>query len=132
MVVRINRRSDPGLLQHPPMPGTVQATVLIFALLALLFALATVHRLVAEDGSLGAAGFFAAMAGASTLVTVALAGRRRWAAYPTYVVTILLATASLGLFGAITIVGLGLLAWVVFALSTRAARDWLSGRRRLR
>ncbi|MFI1197159.1 hypothetical protein ACH4T9_28420 [Micromonospora sp. NPDC020750] len=121
-----------GVLRRPPMPGPVLATVLAFALLALLFALATVHRLLAEDGSLGAAVFFAAMAATCAFVAFSLSGRRPWAAYPAYVSSGLFAVASLGMFGAITIVGVGLLAWVLWALNSRSAREWLSGRHRLR
>ncbi|KXK59522.1 hypothetical protein AWW66_23810 [Micromonospora rosaria] len=132
MVVRAPGGGYGDMLRYPAMPTPVRVTVLVFALLTLLFALAAVHRLVVETGSLGAAVFFAAMAGACALVTVSLAGRRPWAPYPAYVVSVLLATASLGLFGAITIVGLGLLVWVLWALNTRASRDWISGRRRLR
>ncbi|KIR62013.1 hypothetical protein ABUL04_14630 [Micromonospora harpali] len=133
MAVRSFRGGGYGdLLGSPPMPGPVRVTVLVFAVLTLLFALATVHRLLVEDGSLGAAVFFATMAAACALVAGALAARRPWAAYPAYALSGLFAAASLGLFGAITIVGLGLLAWVLWSLNTRPAREWLSGRRRLR
>lgn len=120
------------LLRHPPMPAPVRVTVLLFGLLALLFALATVHRLVSDSGSIGAAAFFAVMAVASVGVAAALVTRRRWAAYPAFALSALLAVASLGMFGAITVVGIGLLAWVLVALNGTAARVWLSGRRRLR
>ncbi|MDG4797148.1 hypothetical protein [Micromonospora sp. WMMD1082] len=132
MVVRASGGGYGDMLRPPATPTPVRLTVLAFALLSLLFALATVHRLLAETGSLGAVAFFAVMATACGLVAVSLAGRRRWAPYPAYALAGLLATASLGLFGAITIVGLGLLAGVVGALNTRAARDWFGGRRRLR
>ncbi|MER5705542.1 hypothetical protein ABT023_26860 [Micromonospora sp. NPDC002296] len=121
-----------GALRRPPMPGTVLTTVLAFALLALLFALATVHRLLAAEGSLGAAVFFAVMALTCAFVAFSLSGRRPWAAYPAYAASGLFAVASLGMFGAITIVGVGLLAWVLWALNSRSAREWLSGRHRLR
>ncbi|RIV41164.1 hypothetical protein [Micromonospora radicis] len=120
------------LLRYPVMPAPVRLTVLVFGLLMLLFALATVHRLVTDGGSLGAAVFFAVLAVASALVTAALAGRRVWAPYATYALAGLLAAASLGLFGAITCVGLALLAWVLWALNARASRDWFGNRRRLR
>ncbi len=107
-------------------------TTLAFVLLALLFALATVHRLLTEDGSIGAAVFFATMGVACALVALGLAGCRPWAPYPAYALAGLFAAASLGLFGAITIVGIALLAWVVWSLTTRPAREWLGGARRLR
>ncbi|MGC4807914.1 hypothetical protein [Micromonospora sp. DT233] len=116
--------------RRPPMPGPVLATVAVFTLLALLFTLATAHRLVADDGSLGAALFFATMAVTCAFVTFGLFGRRPWARWPACALAGLLAVASLGLFGAITLFGVGLLAWVLWALNTRAARHWLTGRRR--
>ncbi|MEV6692099.1 hypothetical protein AB0M35_11605 [Micromonospora sp. NPDC051196] len=114
------------------MPTPVRITVLVFALLSLLFALATAHRLLTEGGSLGAAVFFAVMTVACLLVAAGLVARRPWAPFPAYALAALLAAASLGLFGAITCVGLGLLVWVLWALNTRASRDWFGGRRRLR
>ncbi|WP_245712889.1 hypothetical protein [Micromonospora nigra] len=110
------------------MPGTLRITVLTFAVLALLFALAFAHRLLA-DGSLGATAFFAVLAVACAVVAGALAARRAWAPFPAYALAGLLAAASLGLFGAITVVGLALLAWVLWALNTRPSREWLSRRR---
>ncbi|EEP69676.1 hypothetical protein MCAG_00003 [Micromonospora sp. ATCC 39149] len=133
MVVRSPRGGGYGdMLRPASMPGSVRVTVLAFAVLTLLFALATVHRLLVEGGSLGAALFFATMAAACALVAGSLSARRPWAAYPAYTLSGLFAAASLGLFGAITIVGVGLLAWVLWSLNTRPARDWLGGRRRLR
>ncbi|MBX7267620.1 hypothetical protein KIF24_17310 [Micromonospora sp. Llam7] len=132
MAVRADRGGYRATPRSPATPTQVRVTVLTFALLSLLFALATVHRLLAETGSLGAVAFFAVMAAACALVAVSLAGRRPWAPYPAYALAGLLAAASLGLFGAITIVGLGLLAWVVLALNVRASRDWFGGRGRLR
>ncbi|PZG17740.1 hypothetical protein C1I95_14880 [Micromonospora craterilacus] len=132
MVVRAPGGGFGEMLRYPAMPTPVRVTVLVFALLSLLFALATVHRMLAQGGSLGAAVFFAVMATACALVAVSLAVRRPWAPYPAYALAGLLAAASLGLFGAITVVGLGLLVWVVCALNIRASRDWFSGRRRLR
>ncbi|GIJ10933.1 hypothetical protein ACFFMR_17250 [Micromonospora andamanensis] len=132
MVVRAPGGGYGDMLRPPTTPTPVRVTVLAFALLSLLFALATAHRALAATGSLGAVAFFAVMAAACALVAVGLATRRRWSPYPAYALAGLLAAASLGLFGAITIVGLGLLAWVVVALNTRVSRDWFSGRRRLR
>ncbi|MEV2237167.1 hypothetical protein [Micromonospora sp. NPDC049891] len=132
MVVRAPGGGYGDMLRPPTTPTPVRVTVLAFALLSLLFALATLHRALATTGSLGAVVFFAVMAVACGLVAVSLAARRRWAPYPAYALAGLLAAASLGLFGAITIVGLGLLTWVVLALNTRVSRDWFSGRRRLR
>ncbi|MFF5218846.1 hypothetical protein [Micromonospora sp. NPDC000442] len=132
MVVRASGGGYGDMLRPPTMPTPVRVTVLAFALLSLLFALATVHRSLAATGSLGAVAFFAVMATACALVAVSLAARRRWAPYPAYALAGLLAAASLGLFGAITVVGLGLLAWVVLALNTRVSRDWFGGRGRLR
>ncbi|GIJ20586.1 hypothetical protein [Micromonospora lutea] len=132
MVVRAPGGGYGDMLRPPTTPTPVRVTVLAFALLALLFALATVHRLLGTSGSLGAVAFFAVMATACALVAVSLATRRRWAPYPAYALAGLLAAASLGLFGAITLVGLGLLAWVVVALNTHVARDWFRGRARLR
>ncbi|WP_433532958.1 hypothetical protein ACQPYA_13685 [Micromonospora sp. CA-263727] len=132
MVVRAPGGGYGDMLRHPAMPTPVRVTVLVFALLSLLFTLATVHRVLVEDGSIGAAVFFAVMAAAGTLVAVGLAVGRPWSPYPAYALAGLLATASLGLFGAITFVGLGLLAWVLWALNSRASRDWFRGRRRLR
>jgi hypothetical protein len=114
------------------MPGPVLVTVLVFVLLAVLFALATVHRLLVDDGSIGAAVFFATMAVACAVVAAGLARCRPWAPYPAYVLAGLLAVASLGLFGAITIVGLALFAWVVWSLTSHSTREWLGGPRRLR
>ncbi|MEU6022927.1 hypothetical protein ACGFIK_05925 [Micromonospora sp. NPDC048871] len=128
----MSARGYPEVLRYPVMPTPVRITVLVFGLLSLLFALATVHRLLTEGGSLGAAVFFAVMTVACLLVTTALATRRAWAPFPAYALAGLLAAASLGLFGAITCVGAGLLAWVLWALNTRASRDWFGGRRRLR
>ncbi|TCB98442.1 hypothetical protein E0H26_08665 [Micromonospora zingiberis] len=125
-------RGYPDLLRYPVMPTPVRVTVLVFGLLSLLFALATGHRLLTEGGSLGAAVFFAVLAVGCLLVAASLITRRPWAPYPAYALAGLLAAASLGLFGAITCVGLGLLAWVLWALNTRASRDWFGGRRRLR
>ncbi|WP_320069817.1 hypothetical protein [Micromonospora sp. RTGN7] len=133
MVLRPTRAGGSAyLLRRPPMPGPVLVTVLLFAFLALLFALATAHRLLAQDGSLGAAMFFAVMAVTCAFVAFSLFGRRPWARYPAYALAGLFAAASLGLFGAITIVGVGLLVWVLWSLNTRTARQWLTGRRRLR
>ncbi|GIJ79925.1 hypothetical protein SAMN05443287_102447 [Micromonospora phaseoli] len=132
MVVRPSGGGYRGLLRQPATPTPVRVTVLVFAVLSLLFTLATVHRLVAGTGSLGAVVFFAVMAGACGLVAISLAARRPWAPYPAYALTTLLAAASLGLFGAITIVGLALLAWVLWALNVRASRDWFGRRGRLR
>ncbi|NLU78423.1 hypothetical protein HCA58_08530 [Micromonospora sp. HNM0581] len=132
MVVRPPGGGSGDLLRPPTTPTPVRGTVLAFALLSLLFALATVHRSLAATGSLGAVAFFAAMATACALVSVSLAARRRWAPYPAYALAALLAAASLGLFGAITVVGLGLLVWVVLALNTRDSRDWFGRRGRLR
>ncbi|MEG3636039.1 hypothetical protein [Micromonospora palythoicola] len=132
MVVRASGGGYGDHLRPHPTPTPVRVTVLAFALLSLLFALATAHRLLATTGSLGAVAFFAVMAGACGLVAISLAARRRWAPYPAYALAGLLAAASLGLFGAITIVGLGLLAWVVLALNTRSARDWFGRPGRLR
>jgi hypothetical protein len=132
MVVRAPDGGYGDMLRPPTTPTPVRITVLTFALLALLFALATAHRLLAATGSFGAVVFFAVMATACGLVAVSLAARRRWAPYPAYALAGLLATASAGLLGAITLVGLALLAWVVCALNTRASRDWFSGHRRLR
>ncbi|TWH69700.1 hypothetical protein JD77_04714 [Micromonospora olivasterospora] len=114
------------------MPGPVLLTAVVFVVLAVLFALATLHRLVDDDGSIGAAVFFAAMAVACAAPALGLSGRRPWAPVAAYVPSGLLATASLGTFGAITLVGLGLLAWVLWALNARASRDWLAGPRRPR
>ncbi|WP_216592444.1 hypothetical protein [Verrucosispora sioxanthis] len=130
MVVRVPGGGYGDHLRPHPTPTPVRVTVLAFALLSLLFALATAHRSLATTGSLGAVAFFAVMATACGLV--ALAARRRWAPYPAYALAGLLAAASLGLLGAITIVGLGLLAWVVLALNTRSARDWFGRPGRLR
>ncbi|MFY1576214.1 hypothetical protein ACN26Z_15135 [Verrucosispora sp. WMMD703] len=132
MVVRAPGGGYGDLLRPPTTPTPVRVTVLAFALLALLFALAMVHRSLAAKGSLGAVAFFAVMATACALVAVSLAARRRWAPYPAYAVAGVLAAASLGLFGAITIVGLGLFAWVAVALNTRSSRDWFGRRGRLR
>ncbi|MGC5051419.1 hypothetical protein ACLQ2S_08215 [Micromonospora sp. DT48] len=132
MVVRASGGGYGDMLRPPTTPTPVRATVLAFALLSLLFALATVHRLLSSTGSLGAVAFFAVMTAACTLVAISLAARRRWAPYPAYALAGLLAAASLGLFGAITIVGLGLLAGVVLALNSRVSRDWFRGHGRLR
>ncbi|MEO3781025.1 hypothetical protein ABGB16_30360 [Micromonospora sp. B11E3] len=113
------------------MPGPVLLTAVTFVVLVVLFVLATVHRLVDEDGSIGAAVFFAVMAVACAAAALGLSGRRPWAPVSAYVLSGLLATASLGMFGAITIVGVGLLAWVLWALNRRASREWLTGPRRL-
>ncbi|GIJ25216.1 hypothetical protein Vqi01_03780 [Micromonospora qiuiae] len=114
------------------MPTPLRLTVLAFTLLSLLFALAVAHRLLTEGSSFGAPVFFAVMAAACALVALGLVGRRSWAPYCAYALAGLLAAASLGLFGAVTCVGLALLAWVLWALNTRASRDWFTGRRRLR
>ena len=132
MVVRAPGGGYGDMLRHPAMPTPVRVTVLVFALLSLLFALAAVHRTLAEEGSLGAVIFFAVMATACASVAVSLTVRRPWAPHLAYALAGLLATASLGLFGAITVVGVGLLAWVLWALNVRASRDWFNGRRRLR
>lgn len=121
-----------ALTQRTPMPGPVLVTALAFAVLTALFALAAVLRVLAEDGSFGAALFFGVMSVACAVVALSLAGRRPWAVIPAYVLSGLLAVASLGLFGAITIVGVGLLGWVLWALTRPASRDWLADRRRLR
>ncbi|MFV2101060.1 hypothetical protein [Micromonospora sp. LOL_024] len=132
MVVRASGGGYRERLRQPATPTPVRITVLVFAVLSLLFTLATTHRLVAGTGSLGAVVYFAVMAVACALVALSLATRRPWAPYPAYALATLLAAASLGLFGAITIVGLGLLAWVVWALNVRACRDWFGRRGRLR
>ncbi|WP_341716209.1 hypothetical protein QQG74_19575 [Micromonospora sp. FIMYZ51] len=132
MVVRAPGGGYGDMFRYPAMPTPLRVTVLVFALLSLLFLLATVHRLVAEGGSFGAVVFFAVLAVACALVALSLAAGRRWAPYPAYALAGLLAAASLGLFGTITCVGLALLAWVLWALNTRASRDWLGGGRRLR
>ncbi|PZF99854.1 hypothetical protein [Micromonospora endophytica] len=131
MVVRAPGGGYGDMFRYPAMPTPLRVTVLVFALLSLLFTLATAHRLIA-GGSFGAAVFFAVMAVACALVALSLVGRRPWAPYPAYALAGLLAAASLGLFGTITCVGLALLAWVLWACNVRASRDWLGGRRRLR
>ncbi|MFF0722438.1 MULTISPECIES: hypothetical protein [unclassified Micromonospora] len=132
MVGRVHDGGYRDTFRHPATPTPVRLTVLVFGVLALLFALATAHRAVVDGGSLGAAVFFAVMAVACTLVAVSLAARRQWAPYPAYALTGLLAAASLGLWGAITCVGGLLLLWVLWALNTRVSRDWFGRRGRLR
>ena len=132
MVVRAPGGGDGDMFRHPAMPTPLRLTVLAFTLLSLIFALAVAHRLLTKGSSFGAPVFFSIMAVFCALVALGLVGRRPWAPYCAYALAGLLAAASLGLFGAITCVGLALLAWVLWALNTRASRDWLRERRRLR
>lgn len=109
---------------RPPIPLPVLLTAVAFALLAVLFGLAVVLGLLVADGTVAAAVFFGVFALTCATVAAGLLGRRRWAAPAAYAVAALLAAASLGLFGAITVVGLGFAAWVSWALRPRRSAGW--------
>ncbi|MEH1015436.1 hypothetical protein V6U90_20265 [Micromonospora sp. CPCC 206060] len=114
------------------MPGAVLTTVVIFGILAVLFILAAFLHMLVEDGTLAAGIFFVTLALACAAVAAGLVQRRPWSGHLVLVLSGLLFAASLGVFGAITIVGVGLVVWVLWALNRRESREWLAVRARRR
>ncbi|WP_244367656.1 hypothetical protein [Micromonospora echinofusca] len=114
------------------MPGVVRGTVVVFGILAVLFVLAAFLHMLIEDGTLAAGIFFVTLALACAVAAAGLVQRRPWAGHLVIVLAGLLFAASLGVFGAITIVGVGLVVWVLWALNRRESREWLTVRVRRR
>ncbi|MBO4207967.1 hypothetical protein GSF22_18440 [Micromonospora echinofusca] len=121
-----------GRALRSPMPGVVRGTVVVFGILAVLFVLAAFLHMLIEDGTLAAGIFFVTLALACAVAAAGLVQRRPWAGHLVIVLAGLLFAASLGVFGAITIVGVGLVVWVLWALNRRESREWLTVRVRRR